>query len=117
SARPAKIRTIVILPTLRVESGYDGKNAWEIDPATGPALLTGRRQSEMIDEAWFDSALHEPDYVKDMTVVAREKFDMRDCIKLKVTFLSGNEEFQYFDAATGLQAGYEATRETPMGVL
>src|SRR5262245_26676895 len=50
SARPAKKRTTVQIQGLgAIESGYDGKNAWEISPQTGAAVLSGRQASEVAD--------------------------------------------------------------------
>jgi outer membrane lipoprotein-sorting protein len=116
SARPGKMRVTVEIPGVgRIESCYDGKIGWEIDPAQGPVLLTGRRLSEMADDAWFDSTLHEPDFVRSMTTVGREEFDRRPAYKVKVVFVSGNEQHEFFDAETGFQLGYEASRVTPMG--
>ena len=100
-----------------VESGFDGKNGWSIDPLAGPTLLTGRALSEMAEDAWFDSALHSADHVKELTTVARTQFDKRPAYQVKVVYVSGVQQTEYFDAETGFQIGSETERETPMGVL
>lgn len=118
SARPNKIVTKIAIAGLgQVEEGYDGKVAWSIDPMSGPALVTGRQLIERADESWFDAPLHAPDYVKEMTVIGREEFDGRDAYRLKVVTASGGEQFEFFDTATGLLIGFEASRATPMGVV
>jgi hypothetical protein len=118
SARPAKQRlTINIAAIGRIDIGYDGKHGWEIDPTQGPALLSGRRLSEMADDAVFDLPLHEPARVQSMTAMGREGFDRRQAHKIKVVLVSGNEQIEYYDVETGLMLGYEATRVTPMGAV
>lgn len=118
AARPNKMLNRVEIPGVgHAETGYDGKNAWSIDPLAGPSLLTGRALTEIQDDAWFDSALHSPDRVKELTTVAKVEFDKRPAYQVKVVHVSGVEQTEYYDVETGLQLGTESQRETPMGVL
>lgn len=118
SARPAKMLMKVDVPAVgHVESGYDGKVGWEIDPATGPSVAAGRKLSELADDAFFDSPLHGPTFVKSATLVGQELFDKRPAYKIQVTLVSGNEQTEYYDVETGLLLGSEAQRETPLGVV
>jgi hypothetical protein len=115
-ARPAKMITRVTVTGVgKLEEGFDGKVGWSIDPVNGPAIVTGKALIERADEAWFDAALHTPDFAKQMTVMGREEFDKRDCYKVKVVLASGTEQVEYYDVETGLQLGMEATRDTPFG--
>ena len=117
SARPNKQLLRTNIPGLgRIETGFDGKIGWSIDPATGATLLAGRQLAEMVDDAWFDSPLYLPEHIKDLAVVGRETFDDRPAYRLKVTLASGNEQFDFFDVETGLQLGTESRRETQLGV-
>ncbi len=116
-ARPNKLRLTVEIPSVgHVESGFDGKNGWSVDPLAGPSLLTGRALNEMAEEAWFDNALHLPARVQ-LTTVGKVEFDKRQAYQVKVVHTSGVEEMEYYDVETGLQLGSEAQRDTPMGVL
>ena len=118
SARPAKMLMRVDVPAVgHVESGYDGKVGWEIDPAAGPSVATGRKLSELADDAFFDSSLHGATFVKSATLVGQEMFDKRPAYQVQVTFVSGNEQTEYYDVETGLMLGSEAQRETPLGVV
>lgn len=118
AARPNKLLTRITITAIGLaEEGYDGKVGWSIDPFRGPALITGRGLDERADEAWFDAPLHGTDLVKEMTVVGREDFDGRPVYRVKVVSLRGTEQFELFDEKTGLQAGVEATRETPLGII
>jgi hypothetical protein len=117
-ARPAQaLVRITIGPIGRAESGFNGEVGWLIDPMSGPSLMKGRMLVEMKNDSQFDGALHLPGFVKDSTTVAREGFDGHPAYKLKVTFASGQEQFEYYDVETGLQIGKEGSRETPMGEL
>jgi hypothetical protein len=116
SARPARMRLKVTLDGVgKIESGYDGKVGWTIDPISGPAVLSGRELSEMADDSTFDGTLYGPEFVKEFVPVARENFGPTPAIKVKVTLQSGTEQFDFFDAATGLLLGFEGSRATPMG--
>jgi len=118
SARPAKMLMRVDVPAVgHVETGYDGKVGWELDPTTGPSVATGRKLSELADDAFFDSPLHNATFVKTATLVGQELFDKRPAYKLQVTLVSGNEQTEYYDVETGLLIGSEAQRETALGVV
>lgn len=116
SARPALMRLRVELAGVgKIESGYNGKVGWTIDPISGPAVLAGRELTEMADDSSFDGVLYGPEFIKEFVPVSREDFARTPAIKVKVTLQSGTEQFEYFDAATGLYLGFEGTRATPMG--
>lgn len=115
-ARPARRLLRVTIPGIgQIEAGYDGKVGWSIDPAQGPALITGKQLSELADEAWFDGVLRAPDYVKAIATLERAEFDKRQAYKVSITYVSGNSEVDYFDVDTGLQIGLEAQRESQLG--
>lgn len=118
AARPAMSLVQVDLPGLGlVQSGYDGKHGWTLDPVSGPALLTGLSLTQAADDALFDSILHEPASTKSLTTVEKTRYDGREAYKVKVVFTSGREQFEYFDVETGLQLGTEGSRETVMGIV
>jgi hypothetical protein len=118
AARPNKmVLRVTVTGIGRIESGYDGKVGWSIDPVSGPTVMKGRQLSETADDAVFDAPLHGADHVKELALVGNEEFDKRKAIKIKVVFQSGNEQAEFFDAETGLQIGSEGPRETPMGVV
>ena len=116
AARPNKLLTRITITGLgKIEEGFDGKVGWSLDPFRGPALVTGRGLEERADEAWFDAPLHGTEHVKEMTVVGREEMAGRPVYRLKVVTRRGSDQFEFFDADTGLQIGMEATRDTPFG--
>jgi hypothetical protein len=118
TARPNKSRLVVEIAGIgRIETGYDGKVGWNIDPQSGPTLATGDELTEMAETDWFDSPLREPDHVKEMTTVEKTTVDDRPADKVRIVSPSGREEFSYFDVETGLDLGHEGKRTTRMGAL
>lgn len=118
TARPDKSLASIELPAFgHIETGHDGKVGWLIDPQSGPMVLAGRMLSEVAEDSWFDEPLHLSSHVKELTTVERLEYDHRMAYKLKVVFLSGLEQFEYYDVESWLQLGWEGSRDSPMGVL
>ncbi len=117
-ARPDKMVQHVVIPASgSIDEGYDGKVGWMIDPQAGPSLLADRELADFVADAWFDSPLHSPDHIREMTVLERTQFNNRPAFKLRVVYIGGQERFEYFDAENGLQIGIEGQYATPMGVM
>ena len=115
-ARPARLLYRVTVPGVgRIENGYDGQLGWMVNPISGPELLRGPQLEELADDAWFDAPLHESDRIRSMETLEETVFDGRRAYKVRVTFHTGREQFEYFDVATGLQIGTESVRTTPQG--
>lgn len=118
AARPNKQRVKVTVGGIgEIESGYDGKIGWRVDPMQGPALLTGKELTEAADDAWFDATLYGPEYIAEATTVGKVAFEGKQAYKVKLVLKSGTERFEYFDAESGVQVGTESTRATPMGMM
>jgi hypothetical protein len=118
TVRPNKMLVRVDIPGVgHIETGYDGHVGWVLDPQMGPLVLSGRQLLETTDDAWFDGTLHGPEHVREMTTLARTTFGDREAYKVKVVFVSGREQTEYFDAEKGWQIGAEGARETALGVL
>jgi hypothetical protein len=118
AARPDKLLlTAEINGVGHTEEGVVGGVAWTLDPQTGPRLLKDRERDEAMADADFDSVLHAPDRVKELTMIGRAEFDGHQAFKLKVVRMSGVEQDEYFDVDSGLLIGSEAKRATPLGVV
>jgi hypothetical protein len=118
TARPARVLYRLSVAGIgSIENGYDGTTGWSVSPVAGPEILSGRQLSEAADEALFDAPLHPSTHVRDLETLARTDFDGRPAYKVRVVFASGNEQTEYFDAATGLQIGSEAARATAQGIV
>jgi len=99
-----------------IAEGFDGTHAWSVNPMTGPTLKSGKELEQTKLDADFYGELRDP---KSYTLKTLEKitFDNRPCYKVSVKRASGTEDFDYYDAATGLRAGTTQTRETQMGTV
>ena len=118
TARPNKSLLVVEIAGLgRIETGYDGKVGWNIDPQSGPMLATGDELTEMTETSWFDAPLRPSDHIREMATVDKTDFDTHQAYKVKVVYPSGREEFAYFDVETGLDLGREGKQATRMGSL
>lgn len=118
SARPARALYRVTVPGIGViEQGYNGTVGWTLSPVTGPELVSGRELAERADDAWFDSPLHEPARLRELTTLARVDFDGHTAYKVRVVHNSGHEQIEYFDVDTGLLIGSEADQASPQGVV
>ena len=118
AARPNKILLKVSMPGLgETATGFDGKVAWASNPLLGPMLLEGKSKEQIATQADFDHALHDPDHYKSMEVVGVEQFNGEECYKLKLLHRTGFESTEYFSVKTGLQRGFTATQESPLGPI
>jgi len=116
AARPNRLRLHADIPGLGVnESGYDGKTGWSLDPQVGPRLLEGRELEELAVDANFDATLHPAGVFKELTTIGRTMFDGHPAFKVRAVFNSGVEQVEYLDVDTGLEIGWEGSRQ--MGQL
>lgn len=100
-----------------MRSGYDGKVAWMVHPATGPMLLQGTVFEQRRQEVNFYEPLERDRYIQSMETVDRTEFEGRSCYKVKLVTKWGEEYFEYYDAGTGLLVGMERNAESPMGAM
>jgi hypothetical protein len=84
---------------------------------TGAMLLEGKMLDQMAGQADFDQALHDPADYKSMEVLGSEEFGGEDSYKLKLVHKTGFESTEYFSKKTGLQTGFTATQESPLGSI
>lgn len=117
-ARPAQVRLTVSISGIgEIETGSDGKIAWEMNPMTGPSLMQGKALADAISEAQFDSAFNGPDMVKEATTLAKTTFNSKPAYKIHVVTKFNSESTIYIDAETYFPIGSEKVSETPMGAM
>jgi hypothetical protein len=115
-AKPDKmLLTVKIENVGEIRRGYDGKVAWSIDPFMGPQILTGKMAEDVAERARIHGDVTEPERLKSLETVGEEKYNGKDCYKVKVVHKSGKEETRFYDKKMGLQAGTITKQETPMG--
>ena len=119
AARPNKMRTRVSIPGVGdVEEAFDGTRGWSVSPMTGPMLTTGTELEERKFDAEYDGDLREDSRYEYLKTVEKTTFDGRPAYKIAAKRKGGtSEDIEYYDVETGLKAGGEATRNTPMGAV
>lgn len=100
-----------------IVEGFDGSHAWSVNPMTGPTLKVGKELDQAKLDADFYSELRDPKIYPEAKTLAKTTFDGRLCYKVGLKRIDGAEDVDYYDVATGLRAGSENTRETPMGTI
>jgi hypothetical protein len=118
SAAPDRMRLKIELGGLgTMQRGFDGQVGWAIDPAIGPRVLSGAELDEVRHSADYYYDLHERSGYKSIAVLERAPFEGRDCFTVKLVRPSGLEVLEYYDAATGLMAGFRMSSTSVMGTV
>ncbi|HSA54765.1 MAG TPA: hypothetical protein VLE53_03635 [Gemmatimonadaceae bacterium] len=118
SAPPNRLLSRVMIAAIgEIRSGYDGAIGWSLHPALGPQLMDSAGVSVMRRLAEFHAELHDSTFVTRLETVERTTFEGRQCYRVHVTFAAGGEHEEFFDVETGLLAGSEETRNTPVGTI
>jgi hypothetical protein len=100
-----------------ITEGFDGSHGWSVNPMTGPTLKVGKELDQVKLDADFYSDLRDPKTYPEVKTVEKVTFDGRPCYKVALTRIDGSQDFDYYDAETGLRAGVEGTRDTQMGTI
>lgn len=98
-----------------LEEGFDGKVGWMLSPVTGPMLVEGAQLEQKKFDSEFFGDLKDASRYKVMETVERTTFDGREVYRVRLVTATGAEDIEFYDASTGLKAGVQMTRETPMG--
>jgi zinc protease len=119
AARPNKTLLRLTIPGVgEVAEGFDGTRGWSVSPMTGPMLSTGVELEERKHAADFDSELREDSRYEYLKTVDKTTFEGRPVYKIALKRKGGTtEDIEYYDVETGLRAGTEATRNSPMGAV
>ena len=119
AARPNKtILRLSIEGVGDIEEAFDGTRGWSVSPMTGPMLTTGAELEERKFDADFDGGLRDDSRFEYMKTVEKTTFEGRPVYKIALKRKGGtNEDIEYYDVETGLKAGSQATRNSPMGAV
>jgi hypothetical protein len=118
AANPDRVLVKTSVPGIGdIMEGFDGSHAWALSPMTGPMLKVGKELQQTKLDADFYSELRDPKKYISVKTVEKTTFDGRPCYKVAMSRIDGAEDFDFYDAATGLHAGGINTRESPMGTL
>lgn len=116
---PNHVFTKVDVPGMgMMTSGFDGDNAWSVNPMQGPRVLSGAELDAIRAESDPSASYtrQSPDITSSETV---EKTTMggQECYKVKHTWKSGKISFDCFSVADGLLVATQSKQNTPMGEI
>ena len=119
TARPNKsVMKLTIEGVGSIEEGFDGERGWSVSPMTGPMLTTGPELEERKFDSDFDGGLRDDSRYEYMKTAEKTTFEGRPVYKVVLKRKGGKtEDIEYYDAETGLKAGGEVTRNSPMGAV
>ncbi len=118
AAKPNKAVVKIKIPGVgEIVEGYNGTHGWTLSAMTGPMILDGKQLDEKKFDADYYADLHDDSRYESMTTVELTDFDNRQCYKVRLVRKGATEDFEFYDAKTGLKAGRIGTRETPMGTV
>ncbi len=100
-----------------IADGFDGTHGWSMSAITGPMLKVGKELDQAKLDADFYSELRDPQTYPTVKTLEKVTFDGRPCYKVSLTRIDASNDIDYYDVTTGLRAGSENTRETPMGTI
>jgi hypothetical protein len=100
-----------------IEEGFDGKVGWTTSALTGPMLFEGKKLEEQAFDGEFYDELKTPDRYTSITTIEKTTFENRPVYKVRLVKKTGGEDIEFYDVETGLKAGGQATRESPMGPM
>lgn len=116
AAPPNKLSATVTIEGLgAVRTGFDGTTAWAVNPAMGPMVMEGLQHDQMKQQADFYNAVYPPEMIAELETVAEEPFEGTPAYRVRVKATWGEEYFEFFDKASGLQLGSVRTQASPMG--
>jgi hypothetical protein len=100
-----------------LEEGFDGKVGWMLSSVTGPMLTEGAQLEQKKFDSDFFGDMKDPSRYTTIETVERTTFDGREVYTVRLVSTTGVEDIEFYDVETGLKAGAQMTRETPMGAM
>lgn len=113
---PNQMAMVTEIPGMgKIEAGFDGTNAWSVDPMQGARLLTGKELDQIKDESDRRAAIRSADMFSKVETVADTTMNSEKCFLVKLNWKSGRESFDCYSSATGLLVASRSVQQTPMG--
>jgi hypothetical protein len=113
---PDKMMSKMTLPIIGdMQYGYDGKNGWKNDTATGLVDMTGKELESIALEARLDADVKLRQRFERMELSGLQKVNGRDAHVVVGTPAGKKPEKFYFDTQSGLLVRVDATRGSEAG--
>ena len=111
-----QLTTININGIGEIKEGFDGTNAWDLNPMTGPTLKKGVALEQAARSAKFSSMLNPLEDLTDPRTTGTVEFGGKPCWEL-VANGPGGEVKMYFAKSDGSMSGMTMTADSPMGKI
>ena len=115
---PNLMQMVTTIPGMgEVQVGFDGTNAWAMDPMQGPRVLSGGELDQMKDEADRRSNVRSAELFTAMETVKDTTMNSERCYLVKLNWKSGRETYDCYSAATGMLVASRSVQKTAMGEI
>lgn len=96
-------------------TGYDGRNAWAVQPGAGATLITGDAARPIAEQANFFGDLHQYERFSSTETLPETDFEGKRVHPVRLVRAGTDTVYEFFEVATGLSVGSRAAVVTPMG--
>ena len=120
SAAPNKMAVSTNVPGMGImQSGYNGKVAWDVNPMQGPRLLADKELASSADNAdFYGNMLYSPENFASMETVGDTTINGERAYKVKmVRKATMKESSSFFSAKSGLLLAGISSQESQMGTM
>jgi len=101
----------------KVREGFDGTEAWEMNPMVGPRVFEGDVLQQKMNESNYYLGLYRPEDIEAAEVVGRSTFDGEEAWEVDLTRAGGQRSKEYFSIESGLMLGGTMEVVDPMGTF
>jgi hypothetical protein len=114
----SKSYTVIDLPGIgKVEEGFDGETAWEMNALQGARIKDGEEKAAIERSSKISMLSSWREYYKQGKTVGSEDVEGKPAWKVEMTPKEGKPEIFYFDKNTMLLVRTTATIATPLGEI
>ncbi len=96
-------------------TGYDGRNAWAVQPGAGATLITGDAATPIAEQANYFGDLHQYEKFSSTETLAETEFDGKRVHPVRLIRAGTDTLYEFFEVASGLSVGSRSAVSTPMG--
>jgi len=113
-----KTYTVIELPGIgKIEEGYDGTVAWEMNAIQGARIKEGEEKSAAVRSARMNSLSSWRDVYKDAKTTGEESVDGKPAWKVELSPKEGKPETFFFDKESGMMVRMTQTVSTALGEI
>lgn len=118
-AQPNKILVFIELPGIgKIQSGFDGKTAWEDSVISGGRTLEGEERDQLVRRALFEGDAEWRKIYDKVTTTGEAKVGDRDAWVVELKPIGSDKpQINYYDKESNLLLRMTMTALTPMGEI